>query len=946
MVGRGRVLAPGPRQAPTGLRSRLLAGCALAAAAMVPGAAQAQLVLSAGTAQVSTGGRAPAVVQTAWTTDVTLGAPRTILDWSTFNLGSDSSVVYRFEDRSWVVLNRVSGQAVIDGQVEALVGNARGAGNVWFYAPGGVIIGGNARVNVGGLLATSAAVAPAGFLDPTNFNFGFSGAGASRVEVRAGADIRAGGGPIALIAGSVTTAAGSSITGGDASRVLFGAANDFTVRFAPQPGDLDLVDFIVPAGGGTASATPLALAGATAAGGVYLAVVNRADVVSAVISAPGLIAAQSASADHGDVVLSAGAGISNRQPSGVRVNSTTETTATFGVVTATRDLLGGFGSPTAITAAQLAAGRDLGLAAASLDAGALSAGRSLAVDAGRGVTVRGNASAGGPTLIRTTGALVVNGAVNTIGRLQIDAGSVSAGRLNSGRSIVVNASGAGANGSPAVSIAAALAEDDIQITTTAAGGSIVLGQALFTDARSDEAPAGRNLILTARGASADVTYGAATGSALTGATNVAFVAGRDVTANVTGPLTAAFTAGRDATANVNGLLTVGVSSAARTFAIRAMDLDLAGAVTAANLRVESLQGGLTLGGGTTSAGLSAPAEDVAPGLRVSDAEFQRITVTGEVSFYAGSTTGPARGDLIVQNLNVTPGRTPSLLLAAGGNNDVMIPGTLAPGVTGGVVTIGEAAADSPWRPARILVTGAVGFSLGSPDTGYTDVRAFDQVNMNARNDVLIGAQRFIALVATAPPASIDVVRDMPAGVAPTADERNHVFVTAADLSLRASERIVQQNTGTTARPNGILLTTQQPGALTASPAGVVDLWGAFRGANGGIGSGTLTLESGTGGSARFNGCDATAGGCSVSIVAAVTQRAMDNITLGEVKNPSGDADSGVDPSVAGLGGVPPEPPVLTFADPNAEADAIVTDPVMLGSGSDEVWKQKRRAASK
>ena len=58
--------------------------------------------------------------------------------------------------------------------------------------------------------------------------------------------------------------------------------------FAPHAtvqGDLDLVDFIVPAGGGTASATPLTLRGDTVAGGVILAVVSRTDVASAVISA-------------------------------------------------------------------------------------------------------------------------------------------------------------------------------------------------------------------------------------------------------------------------------------------------------------------------------------------------------------------------------------------------------------------------------------------------------------------------------------------------------------------------------------------------------------------------------------------------------------------------------------------------------------------------------------
>src|SRR6185503_16396261 len=186
----------------------------------------------------------------------------------------------------------------------------------------------------------------------------FTGGGSAKVELRAGADVRANGGALALVAGSVTAEDGSAVTTTGASTVLYGAASDFTVRFSALAGDLDLLDFVVPAGGGTGSATPLTLQGQTVGANVFLAVVNRAEVASAVINAPGLIAAQTALADRGDVVLTAGASIVNRQPGSTRLNTTTETTANFGVVSAQRDLLGGLSSPTAVTGQQLAAGRD------------------------------------------------------------------------------------------------------------------------------------------------------------------------------------------------------------------------------------------------------------------------------------------------------------------------------------------------------------------------------------------------------------------------------------------------------------------------------------------------------------------------------------------------------------------------------------------------------------
>lgn len=897
------------------VRRRLLlaAGAVLA---LAPAAARAQLIAGAAPL-VSPGGQAPVMVTTDRVTDISLGAPRTILSWTSFNLSADQTVVYRFQDRGGIVLNRVSGQAAIDGQIEALVGAQRNSGNVWFAAPGGVIFGPNAKVSVGGLLATAGAVSQAGFLDPSNLRFTITGAGPSEVRVRAGAEVTGGGGALALISGAVATEPGAKITGKGA--VLYGAAGDVTVRFGPLAGDLDLLDFVVPGGGGTTSATPLSLAADTVGARVMLALVNRADVASAVIRAPGLLAAQSASADKGDIVLTAGVDIVDRQPGTARTNSVTETTANFGIVTAQRDVLGAFSAPTAIVASQLAAGRDLGLSAASLDVGGLNAGRLLVVDAGRGITLNGTASAGGAATLRTGGALTIgagSGDLAAGGRLQLDVGSLAARRLLSGRSVVINASGTSANNGPAVNLASVVAADDIVITATHAAGGIVLGSATITGAGSDEAPTGRTLSLTARGAQGDVTYGAAaTGTAIDGATRVLFSAGRDVTANVAGKL------------NLAG------GSAGRNFIIRANDLDLTGALTVANLRVESLGGGLSLGSPPPSAVVRAPLG--APGaspLSVSNAEFQFITATGEVGFYAGSALAPDRGDLTVLDLTVNTGRVPRLLLAAGGANDILVTGTLAPESGGGVLTIGESDPQSPWRPGRILVTGRIGFSTGSPAAGFADLRPFDEVNLNALRDVILGSSRFVALVAATPPGDIDISGNRPAGVAPTADERDRVFLTSANLSLSASERIVQQNTGSRAQPNGILITSQLSNArsLAVTPARVVDLFGAFRDGRGVITGGfqpTIRAGGATSPVIRFNGCAVADGGCAVLASTRKAQQIEDfDLT---------------DPSLTdGLFTLPPEPPVLVLAEP--ESDAIVTDPVMLGTGSDELWRQSRR----
>jgi filamentous hemagglutinin family protein len=917
------------------LRLLLLAGCAVSAMA-AGGPAEAQLTPDASATQFNAGGGGPTISQLSQTTDVTLNASRTVIGWSSYNLASNQTVIYRFPDRGSIVLNKISGPATIDGQIEALVGSERGAGNVWFQAPGGVIFGPNAQVTVGGLLVTPATVS-AGFLDPGNFSFDFTGASAAPLTVHAGAQIKATSGALALVAANITTETGSTMSSGSGASVLYGAANDYTIRFAAQSsGDLDLVDFVVPAAGGTASATPLSLEGQTVGGSVFLAVVNRSDVASAVISAPGLIAAQSATVDHGDVVLSAGIGIVARQPGGAPGNTTTPTTVNLDIITAQRDLLGGFAQPTTLTANQLAAGRDLGLLALNLNAAALHAGRTLAVNAGQAIKLGADSTVGGSAALRTTGALTVGntgtGAINVAGSLQIDAGSVQAGALNAGRSMVVNASGAGPSGGPAVSLATALAGDDITINSTNATGSIALGRASITGAGPDAAPAGRNLSLNASGASADVTYGGATGATLIGVTGVALNAGRDVTANV------------------NGVLTLTQGSAGRTFTVRAQDLNINGPLKTADLRVESLSGGFTLGGGGSISQAPAGAAGAGgpPGLTLSEAEFQNILATGQVSLYAGSSLGGLSGDFIVLDLAIDPALLPHLLLAAGGSNDVNVIGVIAPTVSGGALTIGESATGSPWNPGRILVSGSIGFANGTFEAGYTDVRAFHEVALFAAQDIILGSSSFISLVANVAPDQIDLAHDKPAGVLALTADSGHIFLTADVLSLAADARIVQQNTGAIGQPNGLLVLNHKvglvPTVLTTTRAQVVDLFGVLADGNGVLHSGAaaglgINVSGGSGGgSVRLGGFNVDQiSPTGASAIASATAQATAQILTSSAASAD---DPTQDQEAAAAGGsVAIEPaPLMSIAQP--ALDAVIGDPVELGAGSEESWRRR------
>ena len=382
-------------------RKHLLRHTALGATLLVFGGmaateADAQVSSGAGTTvnagvingQFTATGVGPAVFSntTATQSDITLGSPRTLLGWNGFNLASGNTLNFVFGGRGDIVLNRVdAGNATINGILNGTISTVGGAvgGNVWFTSAGGITFGGGAVVNTGGLLATTGAITGADFFDG-NANFTFSAAPAtSTIQVLNGAQLKVNGGTLALIAPEVSTAAGSAIsdTAGD-SDVLFGAAEGFTITFAPDTdGDLDLLSWTVPAGALADVATPISIAGTTTSGNVYVAAVSKR-ATGAVISIGGLVTATGAAADgKGNIVLSAGG-----------------------------NLTGGSAAAGVITGPDASASAEAGVQAVNLTLGAvLNAARSVSALANGAVTVNSNISAGTGDISLTGAALALTG---------------------------------------------------------------------------------------------------------------------------------------------------------------------------------------------------------------------------------------------------------------------------------------------------------------------------------------------------------------------------------------------------------------------------------------------------------------------------------------------------------------------------------------------------------
>ena len=159
----------------------LPAASAIAATALPSGG-----VVTAGSAVISQSGSSMRIDQTS---------ARAVIDWRSFNVGSDAAVRFQQPSTSAIVLNRVGadgGRSVIDGRLSA-------NGQVWLLNPGGVLFGSTARVDVGGMLAASLKLGNDDFMGG-NYRFTKEGSGSI---VNQGTLTATDGGYIALLAPEV-----------------------------------------------------------------------------------------------------------------------------------------------------------------------------------------------------------------------------------------------------------------------------------------------------------------------------------------------------------------------------------------------------------------------------------------------------------------------------------------------------------------------------------------------------------------------------------------------------------------------------------------------------------------------------------------------------------------------------------------------------------------------
>lgn len=219
---------------------------------------------------------------------------RLAMDWTGFSVGKDETVRFQQPGKDALALNRVTGnqQSVIDG---SLLSN----GHVLLVNPNGVVIGKNASIDVGGLVASTAHVKDNFMKEFGNSTGAFHLGGVSDGKIINEGTIQAEGGLVALHAAKVENSGTITNTGGSA---VLAAADTLTLT----PDADGKLNFTVD--GKTAEASALNKGTITADGGTILMTVDSAsDVMSTVVNNSGTLQARTLRKNEkGQILLEGG----------------------------------------------------------------------------------------------------------------------------------------------------------------------------------------------------------------------------------------------------------------------------------------------------------------------------------------------------------------------------------------------------------------------------------------------------------------------------------------------------------------------------------------------------------------------------------------------------------------------------------------------------------------
>ena len=140
-------------------------------------------------------GGAGSITQKGNSTVINQASNKLALNWNTFNVAANESVLFNQPSKSAVALNRI-----LDQSPSRIFGRISSNGQVFLINTHGIIFGSSAQLNVGGLLASTLDLTPKDFLAG---HYNLKASGPSAGVVNHGLIQAASGGSVALVGGSV-----------------------------------------------------------------------------------------------------------------------------------------------------------------------------------------------------------------------------------------------------------------------------------------------------------------------------------------------------------------------------------------------------------------------------------------------------------------------------------------------------------------------------------------------------------------------------------------------------------------------------------------------------------------------------------------------------------------------------------------------------------------------
>ncbi|RJF88325.1 filamentous hemagglutinin N-terminal domain-containing protein [Oleomonas cavernae] len=232
------------------------------------------------------------------TTTINQTSNRAVINWEGFSIDSGETTTFVQPNANAVALNRVTGS-----EASMINGTLTANGNVFLINQNGVMIGAGAKVNVGGLVATTTDIDDKKFLDGI-YHFDRPTGNPDAKVINNGLITAADQGLAVLVGPTVEN---NHVINAKLGTVALGSAETFTVDLA---GD-GLISFDTGQPVNRTPGNPQVSNSGTidAAGGtVILSAGQAASVVDKAIDMSGVITAQSVGLEGGTIVLSGGEG--------------------------------------------------------------------------------------------------------------------------------------------------------------------------------------------------------------------------------------------------------------------------------------------------------------------------------------------------------------------------------------------------------------------------------------------------------------------------------------------------------------------------------------------------------------------------------------------------------------------------------------------------------------